>query len=193
MKRQILFSCFLIQFCIFPSAVWADEQVTEKSGTTLTTFPVYRAPPFESFSPMVQRPLFLPTRRPASVIKPPTPRLIIPEHAMVTKNINLLLSGVIHDGEEYTALVRKGKQGKLVQLKKDKTIDGWRLLEIKPEEITLNKGANFATLRLRDNKPAIDDKRRAQRTAKIRMEKLRKARMLRQKQKSARRLANKER
>jgi hypothetical protein len=83
-----------------------------------------------------------------------------------------------------------GKKGELVQLKKNKMIDGWRLLEIKPEEITLNKGAEFTTVRLRDNKPSDNVKRKAQRASKIRAEKLRKARLKRKKINSSRRLAN---
>ncbi len=190
MKNQILYYCLIMQICCISPVLWAEEQ---DAGESEGAFPEYSAPPFEDFSAMIQRPLFLSTRRPASVIKPPPTRRIIPKRKVEVKTINLLLSGVIHDGEEYIALVRKGKKGEMVQLKKNKMIDGWRLLEIKPEEITLNKGANFTTVRLRDNKPVVDDKKRAQRASKIRLEKLRKARLLRNKKKAARRLANKER
>ncbi len=187
MNRQILFFCLLMQFCFTAVTVGAIEENEQQSENR---FPEFMAPPFEKFSAMVQRPLFLSSRRPVSLIKPAPIRRPTQKKALVEKKINLSLSGVINDGVEYIALVRKGNNGDLVQLKKQQTIDGWRLVQIKPEEITLNKGANFTTVRLRDNKPTITDKRKAQRASKIRAEKLRKARLKRSKNKTSRRSVN---
>ena len=183
MIRQTgFFWIFILFFCGVGNVDAADQAKARLSE--------YTPPLFEDFSAMVKRPLFLASRRPVSFVKHPAARPPAPKREVSTAKINLLLSGVIHDGEEYIALVRKGKKGELIQLRKNKMIDGWRLLEIKQEEITLNKGASFTTVRLRDNKPADVGKRKALRAAKIKAEKLRKLRQMRKKKKAMKRASN---
>ena len=188
--RNFVFLMSCLTFC-GSMPLWAGQDQAAPSADD--PFDDYTPPPFERFSSMVERPLFLSTRRPVKIVAPVAKRPVKKREVSAQK-INVLLSGVIHDGTEFIALIRKGRKGELIQLKKNKTIDGWRLVDVKPEQVTLNKGANFTTVKLRDNKPSTSAKKataKNSRAAKIRAEKLRKARILRQRKKALSRSSKK--
>jgi hypothetical protein len=103
----------------------------------------------EQLSTIVDRPLFSPSRRapapppaPAPIVQaaePPAPPLPPP---------NLVLFGVVMDGESARAVVRSGADKKMVRAQIGDEIDGWKVSQIEGRKVVLSLDGRFATFTL---------------------------------------------
>lgn len=143
---------FLTVSYLFTISLWAQEPEN--------TYPDYMPPTIEKFSDMVRRPLFTQKRRPANI---PDTQLFDPRqnnNAQRPTKTNFLLSGIVFNGVGYVALIKETNAGETLSLSKGKTIGGWVVTDIKPEEVWLKSGTRSAVLSLRDNKMSDAEKQK---------------------------------
>jgi hypothetical protein len=126
----------------FSAAARTEEQ--ERSAAALAN-PV-AAQPLNQLSTILDRSLFSPSRRgpsaPPPVVQapaPPAPPLPPP---------NLVLFGVVMDGEGARAVVRAGADKNLVRAQIGDEIDGWKVAQIDGRKVVLALDGRFATFRL---------------------------------------------
>jgi hypothetical protein len=101
----------------------------------------------EKLSVMLDRSLFSPSRRrapaPPPVIQAPAPA------ELPTAPPNLVLLGVVMDGESARALVRVGADQSLLRAQMGDEIDGWKVAQIDSRKVVLaSQDGRFATYRL---------------------------------------------
>jgi hypothetical protein len=101
----------------------------------------------EKLSVMLDRSLFSPSRRRA-----PAPPSVVQAPAQVelpTAPPNLVLLGVVMDGETARALVRAGADQRLLRAQMGDEIDGWKVAQIDGRKVVLaSQDGRFATYRL---------------------------------------------
>ena len=114
-------------------------------------------PPIDSFAETVARPLFMATRR------PPEPEEIeIEAEAAAGAQRNLFnLLGVVISSDERVALVTRRRGGDFLRLVVGQRVDGWLVVAIEPDTMTLSQGDATEVLKLTD---ATRKKRRKKRT-----------------------------
>jgi general secretion pathway protein N len=103
----------------------------------------------EQLSTILDRPLFSPTRRPPA--PPPAPPPIVQAAeppAPPPPPPNLVLFGVVMDGEGARAVVRSGADKKLVRAQIGDEIDGWKVSQIEGRKVVLSLDGRFATFTL---------------------------------------------
>ena len=103
----------------------------------------------EQLSTILDRPLFSPTRRPPA--PPPAPPPIVQAAeppAPPPPPPNLVLFGVVMDGEGARAVVRAGADKKLVRAQIGDEIDGWKVSQIEGRKVVLSLDGRFATFTL---------------------------------------------
>jgi hypothetical protein len=101
----------------------------------------------ENLSVMLDRSLFSPSRRrapaPPPVVQAPAPAELPPAPP------NLVLLGVVMDGESARALVRAGADHRLLRAQMGDEIDGWKVAQIDSRKVVLaSQDGRFATYRL---------------------------------------------
>ena len=89
----------------------------------------------DQLSTILDRPLFSPSRRPPAPPPAPPPP-------------NLVLFGVVMDGEGARAVVRAGADKKLVRAQIGDEIDGWKVSQIEGRKVVLSLDGRFATFTL---------------------------------------------
>ena len=97
----------------------------------------------------VDRPLFSPSRRPPA--PPPAPAPIVQAAeppAPPPPPPNLVLFGVVMDGEGARAVVRAGADKKLVRAQIGDEIEGWKVSQIEGRKVVLSLDGRFATFTL---------------------------------------------
>jgi len=100
-------------------------------------------------STILDRPLFSPSRRPPT--PPPAPAPIVQAAeppAPPPPPPNLVLFGVVMDGEGARAVVRAGADKKLVRAQIGDEIDGWKVSQIEGRKVVLSLDGRFATFTL---------------------------------------------
>jgi len=104
----------------------------------------FTLPPLSTFSSIVDRPLFTRGRRPA----PPS------EAANAAAGPNgqspFLLSGVMIAGSRRVALLQTRTSPKTLRVEEGETVEGWKVVTIRPQTVTLKSGANTDELELPD-------------------------------------------
>jgi hypothetical protein len=90
------------------------------------------AQPLEHFSVTRDRPLFSPTRRPPA---PPPVTASAPPPPPPPPDVMLL--GVVMDGDDAHALVRTGPAGKILRLRIGDEIGGWKVGQIESRKVVL--------------------------------------------------------
>ena len=103
----------------------------------------------EQLSTILDRPLFSPGRRPPA--PPPAPAPIVQAAeppAPPPPPPNLVLFGVVMDGEGARAVVRAGADKKLVRAQIGDEIDGWKVSQIEGRKVVLSLDGRFATFTL---------------------------------------------
>jgi general secretion pathway protein N len=103
----------------------------------------------DQLSTMLDRPLFSPSRRPPA--PPPAPPPIVQAAeppAPPPPPPNLVLFGVVMDGEGARAVVRAGADRKLVRAQIGDEIDGWKVSQIEGRKVVLSLDGRFATFTL---------------------------------------------
>lgn len=103
----------------------------------------------EQLSAIVDRPLFSPSRRPPA--PPPAPPPIVQAAEPPPPPPpppNLVLFGVVMDGEGARAVVRAGADKKTVRAQIGDEIDGWKVSQIEGRKVVLSLDGRFATFTL---------------------------------------------
>jgi len=137
---------FLLSSAAEPGAV-AIAQVQDRPAAAPPN-PV-AAQSLEQLSTIVDRPLFSPSRRPPA--PPPAPAPIVQAAeppAPPPPPPNLVLFGVVMDGESARAVVRSGADKKMVRAQIGYEIDGWKVSQIEGRKVVLSLDGRFATFTL---------------------------------------------
>jgi len=101
------------------------------------------ARPLERFSVTRDRPLFSPTRRPPA--PPPAAAAAAPAPAPPLPPPDVLLLGVVVDGEDAHAVVRTGTDAKIRRLRIGDEISGWKVGQIEAHKLVLLLNGRTAT------------------------------------------------
>lgn len=104
-------------------------------------------PPVEEFAEFVDRPLFVEGRKP-----PPEEAPKQAAEAQDTTPLNLKLMGVLFSPSGEMAIVAEAT-GKNRRVKKGGTISGWRLVSLKPDRVTVQRGEEQRDLVLLKPRP----------------------------------------
>ena len=128
----------------------------EKSSNGDTLGPAIRIeglnlPNASEFRAVVERPLFMETRRPP----PPAPSGPPPKLEPPTP-VTFQLMGVITSPKGPLALVGENK-GKYRRIRATETIDGWKVKEIHPNQLVLEQGTVKQNINLTKKKPRASD------------------------------------
>ena len=103
-------------------------------------------PDLEEYSEMINRPLFVEARRPPEVGEAST------QEKMLQTPLTLKLMGVVFTPKDKTALLVDAK-GKYKRARKNTVVDGWKLVEIEQDKVTLAQGEEQQELKLLKPKP----------------------------------------
>ena len=112
-------------------------------------------PRIDEFAETVARPLFMATRRPPE----PEEEVVAPETGVQHNLFNLL--GVVISADERVALVTRRRGGDFLRLVVGQRIDGWLVVAIEPDSVTLSSGDETEVLKLTDASRPKRRKRRA--------------------------------
>ncbi|UPJ51659.1 hypothetical protein IVB30_10090 [Bradyrhizobium sp. 200] len=106
------------------------------------------AQPLDQLSTILDRSVFSPSRRrppaaPLPVVQAPAPA------ELPSPPPNLVLLGVVMDGESARAIVRAGADKRLLRAQMGDEIDGWKVAQIDGRKVVLaSQDGRFATYRL---------------------------------------------
>lgn len=143
-----------------PIAIDADAAPTPPAAAVVDTpEALTELPPIDVFSETVARPLFMATRRPP---EPEEVEAAVEPVAGVERNLFNLL-GVVISEDERVALVTRRRGGDFLRLVVGQRIDGWLVVTIKPDSMTLSRDDETEVLKLTD---APRPKRKKRRTKK---------------------------
>ncbi len=143
-----------------PIAIDADAAPTPPAAAVVDTpEALTELPPIDVFSETVARPLFMATRRPP---EPEEIEVVVEPVAGVERNLFNLL-GVVISEDERVALVTRRRGGDFLRLVVGQRIDGWLVVTIKPDSMTLSRDDETEVLKLTD---APRPKRKKRRTKK---------------------------
>jgi hypothetical protein len=118
-------------------------------------------PQSPSFAEAVARPLFRKSRRPfdpskVPLVQPtPAPVVAMPQpEAPAPQTMQLSVKGIVLSGSAQLALVASPELPDGQWLAKGSEINGWRIMEIRNEEVSIASAGNSVTLKLYvDNEP----------------------------------------
>jgi hypothetical protein len=132
---------FLLSFTT--AAIGADAPAKEASNVTISN--PLAAQPLEKLSATIGRPLFSPSRRP-----PPEPivQSVEPVAAPPPPPPDLVLSGIVMDGQNARAVVRVGADKRIVHAQIGDNIDGWRVSQIDGRTLVLSLDGRSVTFTL---------------------------------------------
>jgi hypothetical protein len=142
-SRVVNFLCVLLVAVLGSDAVVAEQQPL--SAAALSN-PV-AAQSLDELSATLDRPLFSPGRRPPAPPPPPAVQAAAPP-APPPPPPNLILFGVVMDGEGARALVRTGADKKVLRAQIGDDIDGWKVSQIEGRKVVLSLDGRFATFTL---------------------------------------------
>jgi general secretion pathway protein N len=101
----------------------------------------------DKLSTTLDHPLFSPTRRPPAPPPPPVAQAPPPPPPPAPPP-NLVLFGVVMDGESARAVVRTGADRKLLRAQIGDDIEGWKVSQIDGRKVVLSLDGRFATFTL---------------------------------------------
>jgi len=148
LRPRAAFALLVMLSALVFNAVARGEE-PERSAAALAN-PV-AAQSLDQLSVILDRPLFSPSRRrlPApspSVVQAPAPP------ALPAPPPDLVLFGVVMDGESARAVVRAGADKRLLRAQIGDEIDGWKVAQIDGRKVVLaSQDGRFATFRLFNN------------------------------------------
>lgn len=105
----------------------------------------FRLPPIETFSAIIERPLLNRSRR-------PTPTQADEAAGLSTSEGKspLLLSGVMIAGKRRVALLQTRASPQTIRAEEGETIEGWKVVSIRPQAVTVASGSTREDLALPD-------------------------------------------
>jgi len=141
----------LLSALIFSAAARTEEQ--GRAAAPLAN-PV-AAQPLEQLPAIVDRSLFSPSRRPPAA---PPPVVQAPAaSALPSAPPNVILLGVVMDGQNARAVVRVGADKRLLRAQMGDEIDGWKVAQIDGRKVVLaSQDGRFATYRLFNDERGAD-------------------------------------
>jgi hypothetical protein len=110
----------------------------------------------DKLSTTLDRPLFSPSRRPPAPPPPPVAQAPPPPPPPAPPP-NLVLYGVVMDGEGARAVVRAGAAGKMLRAQIGDDIDGWKVSQIDGRKVVLSLDGRFATFTMFSDDRARSD------------------------------------
>jgi hypothetical protein len=152
-RLRAKFSLLLLSALIFSAAARTEEQ---GQAVAPLANPV-AAQPLDQLSTMLDRSLFSPTRRPPAA--PPPPVMQAPAaSALPSAPPNVILLGVVMDGQNARAVVQVGADKRLLRAQMGDEIDGWKVAQIDGRTVVLaSQDGRFATYRLfNDERGGVD-------------------------------------
>jgi len=141
-----------------PPALAQDQPVKDQPPAAPAN-PV-AAQALDKLSTTLDRPLFSPSRRPPAPPPPPPPVAQAPPPPPPPPP-NLVLFGVVMDGEGARAVVRAGAGGKLLRAQIGDDIEGWKVSQIEGRKVVLSLDGRFATFTMFSDDRAKSDAARA--------------------------------
>ena len=143
-RPRTTFSLLLLSALIFSAAARTEEQ--GRAAAPLAN-PV-AAQPLDQLSAILDRSLFSPSRRRPPAAPPPVAQAPAAP-ALPSPPPNVVLFGVVMDGESARAIVRVGADKRLLRAQMGDEIDGWKVAQIEGRKVVLaSQDGRFATYRL---------------------------------------------
>ena len=143
-RPRTTFSLLLLSALIFSAAARTEEQ--GRAAAPLAN-PV-AAQPLDQLSTILDRSLFSPSRRRPPAAPPPVAQAPAAP-ALPSPPPNVVLFGVVMDGESARAIVRVGADKRLLRAQMGDEIDGWKVAQIEGRKVVLaSQDGRFATYRL---------------------------------------------
>jgi general secretion pathway protein N len=124
-------------------AAAAEQQATSSSALSNPL----AAQSLDELSTTLDRPLFSPSRRPPAPPPAPAVQTAAPPPPPPSPP-NLVLVGVVLDGESARAIVRNGTDKKIQRTQIGDDIDGWKVSQIDRRKVVLSLDGRFATFTL---------------------------------------------
>jgi hypothetical protein len=147
LRPRAAFALLLLSALVFSDAARAEEP--ERAAAALAN-PV-AAQSLDQLSMILDRPLFSPSRRRLPAPPPPVVQAPAPP-ALPAPPPDLVLFGVVMDGESARAVVRAGADKRLLRAQIGDEIDGWKVAQIDGRKVVLaSQDGRFATYRLFNN------------------------------------------
>jgi len=143
-RPRATFSLLLLSALIFSAAARTEEG--GRAAAPLAN-PV-AAQPLEQLPAIVDRSLFSPSRRPPPAAPPP---VVQPPAASAQQSAppNVILLGVVMDGQNARAVVQVGADKRLLRAQMGDDIDGWKVAQIDGRKVVLaSQDGRFVTYRL---------------------------------------------
>ncbi len=112
--------------------------------------PTFALPAVARLTETIDRPLFLPARRPVEVEKP----LPSAETPKADAPLEVVVSGVIMAEKRQFALVRRQAGGETLRLAAGDTIDGWTVTSVLPDRVLFLKDETTKEIELKDLTPS---------------------------------------
>ncbi|MGA3000013.1 hypothetical protein [Bradyrhizobium sp.] len=136
---------FLLYWTTATLGADAPAQAQDSSDVTLSN--PLAAQSLERLSATIDRPLFSPSRRPPAGPVAQAPNQPVPPVAPP----DLVLSGIVMDGDSVRAVVQVGAE-KILRAQIGDKIDGWTVSQIEGRKLVLSLDGRFATFTLFNRK-----------------------------------------
>lgn len=131
----------------------------------------FQAPPLQNFSEIVARPLFSPGRRPPVPNNAEPPPKIVAAPATVPTTGQFRVIGIIIEGDDRRALIKRAQRGEMIQVSEQEQIAGWTVVSIDPESVTFGQLHVTDVVLLRDNVMSQADKAKLQKAKHLQQKK----------------------
>jgi len=140
-------AAFILLLFLSASAFSTAARTEEQERSAAAAANPVAAQPLDQLSTILDRPLFSPSRRPPA---PPPPPVVQapPPPAPPPPPPDLVLFGVVMDGEGARAVVRAGADKKILRAQIGDEIDGWKVSQIEGRKVVLSLDGRFATFKL---------------------------------------------
>ena len=157
-SRSMLVVCMTLAFVIVVEVVFigSDSDASLVGITSSTTASLnepqagpasLQIPPVVAYREVVERPLFTNSRRP-----PEEPEETVDSVRAVQLASKWKVTGIVVAGDDSFAHVQGIRDQKTVRLKIGESLDGWKLEEIAPDQITFSSATDRVALRLHEEK-----------------------------------------
>ena len=140
-------AAFILVLFLSASAFGTAARTEEQEQSTAALANPVSAQPLDQLSTILGRPLFSPSRRPPAPPPPPVVQAPAPP-APPPPPPDLVLLGVVMDGEGARAVVRAGADKKILRAQIGNDIEGWKVSQIEGRKVVLSLDGRFATFKL---------------------------------------------
>jgi hypothetical protein len=126
------------------AALAADAPPPPKDSSSIALSNPLAAQPLDRLSATVDRPLFSPSRHPTAPPAAQIPQLPAPS----APPPNLVLFGIVMDGERARAIIQVGAEKKMLRAQIGDDIGGWTVTQVEGRRLVLSLNGRFATFTL---------------------------------------------